>query len=138
MTSAPRRLPNAVPSAPTSPTPPQSGRAEEAAPLPLPTVVARIGHWEHALYERRGYECVYIGRKWRGRPESKWHNPYHIGRDGTREEVIAKFETYILTRPDLLAALPELRGKALLCHCKPQACHGDTLIRLLAEMDGDA
>lgn len=34
MTCAPRRLPNAVPSAPASPVPPQSGRAEEAAPLP--------------------------------------------------------------------------------------------------------
>jgi hypothetical protein len=28
----------------------------------------------------------------RGIPQSRWHNPFKEGRDGTREEVIAKFE----------------------------------------------
>ena len=39
---------------------------------------------------------VYIGRRNNRRklPESIWHNPFEIGRDGTREEVIAKFEAY--------------------------------------------
>jgi hypothetical protein len=26
-----------------------------------------------------------------GIPKSKWANPFHIGRDGTRDEVIAKY-----------------------------------------------
>lgn len=44
--------------------------------------------------------------------------------------VIAKYEVWILTRKDLLADLPALRGKRLGCHCKPLACHADTLARL--------
>lgn len=67
---------------------------------------------------------VYIGRG------SPWGNPYHINRDGTREEVIAKFSEYIVTRPDLMARLGELRGKRLGCYCAPQACHGDVLAEL--------
>ena len=70
---------------------------------------------------------VYIGRP------SKWGNPFAIGKDGTREEVITKFEAWIKTQPHLLAALPELHGKVLGCWCSPQACHGDVLSRLAAD-----
>lgn len=68
---------------------------------------------------------VYIGRG------SKWGNPFVIGLDGTREDVIEKYRQYIQTRPDLLAALPELKNKRLGCYCAPAACHGDVLIELL-------
>jgi len=64
---------------------------------------------------------VYIGRG------SKWGNPFKIGRDRNREEVISKFEAYMMNRPDLIQALPELVGKTLGCWCKPKACHGDIL-----------
>jgi hypothetical protein len=64
-----------------------------------------------------------------GRP-GIWGNPFVIGRDGTREEVIAKHARWIRTRPDLLKRLPELRGRRLACFCKPLACHGDTLAKL--------
>jgi hypothetical protein len=67
---------------------------------------------------------VYIGRP------SKFGNPFVIGKDGTRPEVIAKFEAYILSNPELMDALKELRGKDLVCYCAPQACHGDVLMRL--------
>jgi hypothetical protein len=67
-----------------------------------------------------------------GRP-SKWGNPFEIGRDGTREQVIRMYEVHIRRSPKLLAALPELVGKCLGCYCKPLACHGDVLIRLLKE-----
>jgi hypothetical protein len=77
---------------------------------------------------------VYIGRRTpNGWPDSPWRNPFKIGRDGTWEEVIAKYEARIRTRPDLLAALPELRGKVLGCWCAPQACHGDVLSRLASD-----
>jgi predicted RNA methylase len=33
-----------------------------------------------------------------------------------------------------MAALPELVGKRLGCHCKPLPCHGDVLIKLLEEL----
>jgi len=73
--------------------------------------------------KREPYD-VYIGRP------SKWGNPFAIGKDGNREEVIEKYRQYIMNRPDLLAALPELKGKRIGCWCKPLACHGDVLAEL--------
>jgi hypothetical protein len=66
---------------------------------------------------------------------SKWGNPFQIGRDGSREKVITMYEIHLRRRPDLLASLPELAGKRLGCHCKPEACHGDVLVKLLREMN---
>ena len=80
-----------------------------------------------AVNRRREAYDVYIGRP------SVWGNPYVIGRDGTRAEVIEKYRTYVLSRPDLLARLPELRGKRLGCYCKPAACHGDVLAELATQ-----
>ena len=72
---------------------------------------------------------VYIGRG------SKWGNPFIIGKDGTRNEVIKKYREYIK-----ITVLPEqvneLSGKTLICYCKPQSCHGDVLIELLGEDNG--
>lgn len=62
---------------------------------------------------------------------TKWGNPFQVGIDGTREEVIAKHLLHVLSRPDLMANLGELRGKRLGCHCKPRACHGDNYVFLL-------
>lgn len=68
---------------------------------------------------------------------SKWGNPFVIGKDGERGEVIAAYKDWLLsTRPDLLDALPELRGKRLGCWCAPKPCHGDVLLELLSE-EGD-
>ena len=67
---------------------------------------------------------VYIGRP------SKWGNPFVIGRDGSRAEVIAKYRAWIVTQPALMNALDELRGRDLVCWCAPLACHGDVLIEL--------
>lgn len=61
----------------------------------------------------------------------KWGNPFSIGGHGDRQEVIAKFDEYIRSRPDLLRdAKKELKGKHLLCCCKPRACHGDILLEI--------
>ena len=62
--------------------------------------------------------------------QASGENPFVIGKDGTRDEVIKKYEAWLLAQPALLAALPELRGKTLGCWCAPQACHGDVLARL--------
>ena len=59
-----------------------------------------------------------------------WGNPFIIGVHGDRKKVVALYETYIKSKPELLARLPELRGKALGCYCAPFACHGDVLARL--------
>jgi len=76
---------------------------------------------------------VYIGRRMFGIPASKWANPFIIGRDGTRAEVIQKHETWIRTQPQLMAALHELDNRILGCYCAPKPCHGNTLIKLLEE-----
>lgn len=75
---------------------------------------------------------VYIGRPMPrfGLTASKWANPFKVGGDGTREQVIAKYRRRLSSRPDLMAALPELRGKVLGCWCAPQPCHGDVLAAL--------
>jgi hypothetical protein len=73
---------------------------------------------------------VYIGRGVWGFRASKWLNPFVIGPDGAREEVIAKYRAWIATQPELMAALPELRGKDLVCWCAPEPCHGDVLLEL--------
>ncbi|HEX3034612.1 MAG TPA: DUF4326 domain-containing protein [Thermodesulfobacteriota bacterium] len=63
---------------------------------------------------------IYIGRA-NSRYKLKrfmWHNPFRIGKDGTREEVLEKYGEYILSKPELLNRLPELEGKRLGCWCK--------------------
>ena len=67
---------------------------------------------------------VYIGRP------SKWGNPFVIGRDGSRADVIAKYRAWIVAQPALMNALDELGGRDLICWCAPLACHGDVLIEL--------
>ena len=80
--------------------------------------MTRVVHCKRAAYD------VYIGRP------GKWGNPFVIGRDGDRQEVLRKYREWIVRQPDMLAALPELRGKTLGCWCKPEACHGDVLAEL--------
>jgi hypothetical protein len=63
-------------------------------------------------------------------PESVWHNPFIVDRDGTREEVIKKFERYILTDRYLRIHARTLKGRTLCCWCVPEPCHGDVLARL--------
>lgn len=79
----------------------------------------------------RGLErtVVYVGRP------SKWGNPFVIGRDGTREEVVEKYRRWIQTQPHLLQALPELTGADLVCWCAPLPCHADVLLELARLLD---
>lgn len=82
---------------------------------PLPTTVVHLN--------REAFD-VRIDRK------SKWGNPFVIGTDGDRAEVIAKYRAWVVEQPELMAALGELRGKRLGCWCAPEACHGDVLAEL--------
>lgn len=78
-----------------------------------------VVHCKKAKYD------VYIGRP------SKWGNPFEIGKDGNRQEVIAKYEAWLLTDGKyLLPKLHELKGKTLACWCAPLACHGDVLHKM--------
>lgn len=79
----------------------------------------RVVHCKKEKYD------VYIGRP------SKWGNPYVLGRDGDRLEIVKKYDAYIRADQNLLEACRrELRGKILGCWCAPKACHGDVLVEL--------
>lgn len=65
-----------------------------------------------------------------GRPDI-FGNPFIIGRDGTRADVIAKYAEWAPRQPHIMAALPELVGKDLICWCAPLPCHGDVLLEMV-------
>jgi hypothetical protein len=69
-------------------------------------------------------DAIYCGRP------SAFGNPFIIGRDGNRDEVCDKYEAWLLTQPKLIAMLPSLAGRDLVCFCAPLRCHCTTLIRL--------
>jgi hypothetical protein len=48
---------------------------------------------------------IYIGRPGKGR-SGPWGNPFIIGKDGTRAEVIAKYARWIAHQPQHLDRLP--------------------------------
>ena len=81
----------------------------------------RVVHCKKESYD------VYIGRP------SPWGNPFRIGKDGSREEVIEKYREWIYTQYHLIQAIPELKGKRLGCWCHPEPCHGDVLVQLAEE-----
>ncbi len=74
--------------------------------------------------ERREPGDVYIGRP------SKWGNPFVVGTAYLRGEACHEHALWIRNQPQLMAQLPELKGKNLVCYCAPKACHGDTLLAL--------
>src|SRR5690349_13440502 len=75
---------------------------------------------------------VWIGGKPWGNPFRPWLGE---GRRPTAEELAeshARYREHVLGSPDLMARLPELRGKVLACACRPGVpCHGDVLVELL-------
>ena len=79
---------------------------------------------------------VYIGRNMSfyvpGTTKSKWSNPYSAKKYG-REKCIQMYEEYLRSNKKLMNRLYELEGKTLGCWCKPDACHGDILVKLIEE-----
>lgn len=69
---------------------------------------------------------------------SKWGNPFWIGPDGTREEVLAKYAVWLMGKlnaePYLEEEIKAMHGKRLGCWCRPPEgfrgrllCHGQVL-----------
>lgn len=78
----------------------------------------------------RGQRCdTYIGRG------SPFGNPFMIGQDGDRDEVIRKYRIHFQQKLQLdkkfKGQVEDLRGKTLGCHCAPLACHGDVIVEYL-------
>lgn len=81
---------------------------------------------EMVVNRRFQSEDVYIGRG------SKWGNPFRIGENGSRMEVIGKYRHYLwglirkgIVTPEELVCLDE---KKLGCYCSPRPCHGHVLV----------
>jgi hypothetical protein len=82
----------------------------------------RVVHCKKDKYD------VYIGRP------GPWGNPFEIGKDGDREEVVQKYAEWLLAQPELVEkAKQELRGKVLGCWCAPKLCHGNILSQIANE-----
>jgi len=66
---------------------------------------------------------------------SIYGNPFAIGRDGTREEVIEKFRIYFYERikrdEAFSVAVVKLRDQRIGCCCAPLPCHGDIYAEFL-------
>jgi hypothetical protein len=85
--------------------------------------MCKLGSVVHCKHEQFD---IYIGRP------SKWGNPFSIGKDGSRAEVIEKYAAWVMQQPELMSTVHELLGKRLGCWCSPAACHGEVLLKLAA------
>ena len=105
------------------------------------------GETTKELLESRKTRVISLRRK-RGQPRplcqilidrtTVFGNPFLIGRDGDREQVLAKYKEYFyrrLTDPVFRSKVLELKGKVLGCWCKPLACHGDIIAEYLNTLD---
>lgn len=87
----------------------------------------------HHLKDAWPDDHLYIGR---GTPLG---NPFVIGSDGNRAEVINKYGKWLTAKTDALepVAITAMRGlkpdAKLVCSCAPHSCHGDVISRLWAE-----
>ncbi len=92
----------------------------------MPRAIANLKHEPDAV--RNG--AVRIDRR------TRWGNEFVIGRDGTRDEVIALYRAELWRRIRAgevsLDELAALHGKRLACHCAPLPCHGEVLARAAA------
>lgn len=82
---------------------------------------------------------VYIGRNAPHQPRNPLGNPYHIGIDGDRDEVVRKFAydfpLRLRTEPEFRAAVLACQGKRMGCHCSPLRCHGNVLATFVNALD---
>jgi len=72
---------------------------------------------------------IYVGRP------SRWANPFRIGKDGDRQEVVRKFKEYAIKQLRREPSwLEPLKGKNLACWCPlDKECHADVLLELMEE-----
>jgi len=72
---------------------------------------------------------IYAGRG------SIFGNPFVIGKDGDRGEVVEKFRVYFYDRikndESFRLSVLQLKGKILGCFCKPKSCHCDIIVEYL-------
>ena len=84
---------------------------------------------------------VFVEKERFPKKSSEFHNPFKIGKDGTREEKIkirkSIIRTYITDKlknnNQLIEELIKLKDchKNLGCWCYPEKCHGNILLELI-------
>src|SRR4051812_25173857 len=84
---------------------------------------------------RKGAPTPPAGAVYVGRP-TVYGNPFLVGRDGTRAEVIALYRRWI-NEPEQARlrkmVTQALRNKDLVCWCAPDPCHADVLLEIANE-----
>ena len=107
----------------------QANRCAGATIGAVEQATTRVVHWR----DREQYpEWVYVGRpiprqRIKGSP---FANPFKIGKDGSRADVLAKYSQWIASQPELIQQARALKGKVLVCWCAPDDCHGHVLARI--------
>lgn len=82
--------------------------------------------------KRDGATGIYVGRP------SPLGNPFHIGRDGTRDQVVSKYQQWLHAQlSDLLSPAAQEFARicksarqsdvTLVCWCAPLLCHADII-----------
>lgn len=82
---------------------------------------------------------IYIGRP------SIYGNPFEIGKDGTREEVIEKHMEWLIGVIEIPNApycptiedIRKLKGNTLGCWCSPKPCHGENYDKILEDDENE-
>jgi Domain of unknown function (DUF4326) len=69
---------------------------------------------------------------------SVWRNPYRLGTDGTRKQVIKRYREDFARHRSLHKRIGELKGKVLICWCYPEYCHGEILADAATQIAGAA
>ena len=87
---------------------------------------------------RRLEQCGEVDGLVRIDRRTRWGNPWIVGRDGSRAEVIARYRVDLWRRiragEIVLEDLADLHSRThhYLCWCAPLPCHGDVLARAAA------
>lgn len=73
------------------------------------------------INKRTDWQCrsfVWVDRK------GPWGNPFKIGHDGERGDVLRDHEDWLRRNPEFVMELWRLKDKTLGCWCDPLPCHG--------------
>jgi len=75
-------------------------------------------------------------------------NPFVIGQDGTRDDVVRKYRQHMYDeyaenpeyqrKMNSLAVLVKCRTVHLACWCVPEACHGDEIVKFVLHLNSVA
>lgn len=78
--------------------------------------------------EKPPKDAVFIGRP------SKWGNPFSAAYESQRDWAVNSFTEWLEKNPKIKEQIrQELKGRDLVCYCKPKRCHGDVIFKIANE-----